>query len=154
MKTATTWALVVTVVMFCSAGIASAVKPAEPEKKPFLHVTTTPDEIDLGTALFTMGPLELKSALTVQVETNCPHGAIYLSATPLNHNSGGTIGNDRISVRTSETNGYVSMSKPVAISKPTAGSHKVVVDVKVDAPVGVTAGEYNGFFTCMITPPV
>lgn len=154
MKTATTWALVVTLVTLCSAGIASAVKPAETETRPFLHVSTTPDEIDLGTALLTMGPLELKSALTVQVETNCPHGPIYLSATPLNQRSGGTIGADRISVRTSETGGYVAMSKPVAISKTTQGSHKVVVDVKVDAPAGTAAGEYNGFFTCTIMPPV
>jgi hypothetical protein len=101
-----------------------------------------------------MGPLEVKSALTVQVEANCPHGPIYLSATALNQKDGGTIGTDRIFVRTKETDGYVTMTKPVAISKPAQGSHKVVVDVRVDAPVGIAAGEYSGYFTCLIAPPV
>jgi hypothetical protein len=101
-----------------------------------------------------MGTLELRAAMTVQVEANCLHGPIYLSATPLNQKNGNTIGTERISVRTAETHGYVAMNKPVAISQPAKGSHKVVVDVKVDTPPGYPAGEYSGVFTFMIMPPV
>jgi len=153
MKTVTTWALVAVVVMLGWAGNASAVKPADTADRPFINVTTTPDRLDLGTTPW-MGPLELKAALTVEVEANCLHGPIYLSATPLNRHNGGSIGSERISVRTAETNGYVAMNKPVAISKPTKGSHRVVVDVKVDPPAGFPAGEYNGVFTFTIMPPV
>jgi hypothetical protein len=151
MKTVTTWVLVA-VVMFGWAGKTLAVKPVCTDR-PFLNVTTNPDRLDLGMAPF-MGPLELKAALTVEVEANCLHGPIYLSATPLNRQNGHSIGSERISVRTAETNGYVAMNRPVAISKPAKGSHKVVVDVKVDTPAGFPAGEYNGVFTFMIMPPV
>lgn len=153
MKTVTTWALVAAVVMLCWAGNASAVKPADTTDTPFIHVTTRPDRLDLGTTPL-MGSLELKAALTVDVEANCLHGPIYLSATPLNRRNGGSIGPERISVRTGATNGYVAMNKPVAISKPTKGSHKVVLDVKVEPPAGFPAGEYNGVFTFTIMPPV
>jgi hypothetical protein len=152
MKTVTTWALVVAAVMFGSAGKAFAVKPAGPDR-PFINVTTKPDRLDLGTAPL-MGPLELKAALTVEVEANCLHGPIYLSATPLNRPDGGSIGADRISVRTAATNGYVAMNRPVAISKPAGGFHRIVVDVKVDAPAGFPAGDYSGVFRFMIMPPV
>jgi len=152
MKTVTTWALVVAAVMFGSAGKAFAVKPAVPDR-PFINVTTKPDRLDLGTAPL-MGSLELRAALTVEVEANCAHGPILLSATPLNRRSGGSIGTDRIAVRTAATDGYVAMNRPVAISKPAFGPHRIVVDVKVDAPVGYPAGDYNGVFTFMIMPPV
>jgi hypothetical protein len=152
MKTVTTWALAAVVATLCWAGNASAVKPADTADRPFIHVTTTPDELDLGTTL--MGPLELKAALTVQVEANCLHGPIYLSATPLKQKNGDSIGTERISIRTAETDGYVAMNKPVAVSKAAKGSHKVVIDVKVDTPPGYAAGEYNGFFTFTIMPPV
>jgi hypothetical protein len=101
-----------------------------------------------------MGAHEVKAALTVQVEANCVHGPIYLSATPLNRQNGSSIGPERILVRTAATDGYVAMKKPVAISQTTKGSHKIVVDVKVDTPVGFEAGKYEGVFTFMITPPV
>jgi hypothetical protein len=52
------------------------------------------------------------------------------------------------------TSGYVAMNRPVAISKPTNGSHRIVVDVKVDAAAGFPAGQYDGMFTFMIMPPV
>jgi hypothetical protein len=152
MKTVTTWVAVVVVVMVGSAGRAFAVKPVASEK-PYFYVTTTPERLDLGTALMA-GSLELKSALTVEVEANCAHGPIYLSATPLNRRSGGSIETEQISVRTAATNGYVAMKRPVALSKPANGSHRIVVDVKVDATAGYPAGEYSGVFTLMIMPPV
>jgi hypothetical protein len=152
MKTVTTWAAVAVVVMVGSAGRAFAVKPVAAEK-PFIRVTAKPERLDLGTAPLT-GSLELKDALTLEVEANCLHGPIYLSATPLNRRSGGSIGNGQISVRTGATSGYVAMNRPVAISKPTNGSHRIVVDVKVDAAAGFPAGQYDGMFTFMIMPPV
>jgi len=152
MKTVTTWAAVAVVVVIGSAGRVFAAKLVTSER-PFISVTTRPDRLDLGTAPL-MGSLELRAALTVEVEANCAHGPILLSATPLNRRSGGSIGTDRIAVRTAATDGYVAMNRPVAISKPANGSHRIVVDVKVDAPAGYPAGDYNGVFTFMIMPPV
>ncbi len=152
MKTVTTWALVAAVVALCWVGNAWAVKPADTADKPFINVTTTPKEVDLGTGF--MGDHEVKAAVTVAVEANCVHGPIYLSVTPLNRKNGSSIEPDRVSVRTAATDGYVAMKKPVAISQTTKGSHKVVVDVKVDTPAGYEAGKYEGVFTFMITPPV
>ncbi len=153
MKTVTTWALVAAVVALCWAGNAWAVKPADTAEKPFINVTTKPQEVDLGTAEF-MGIHEVKAALTVEVEANCVHGPIYLSVTPLNRKNGGSIEPERVSVRTAATDGYVAMKKPVAISQTTKGTHKIVVDVKVDTPAGFEAGKYEGVFTFTVTPSV
>ncbi|MHC4679300.1 MAG: hypothetical protein ACYTEK_11430, partial [Planctomycetota bacterium] len=85
-------------------GTASAVKPAN-TNSPFINVTTTPEQLDLGMARF-MGPHEVKGALTVKVDANCLHGPIYVSTTPLKQQNGGSIGPERIFVRTKATDGF------------------------------------------------
>lgn len=151
MKRTTIWVLLV-VIAFGWTGTASAVKPAKTET-PYLNVTTSPDKVDLGIAPW-IGPYEVKGALTVNVDTNCLHGPIYLSATSLSQRNGGQIESDRIFVRTEATNGFVTAKRPVAISQPTTGPHKIVVDFKVDTPAGVPAGEYDGELALMIAPPL
>jgi hypothetical protein len=120
---------------------------------PYLSVTASPEQIDLGVAPF-VGSHEIKGAFTLNVEANFLHGPIYLSATPLTLYSGCSIGPERVFVRTQTTKGFVATNKPVAISQPAEGSHKIVVDVKVDTPAGFPAGEYSGVFSLMIAPPV
>ncbi|UCC96734.1 MAG: hypothetical protein JSW66_12920 [Phycisphaerales bacterium] len=151
MKRITIWALLVAAA-FGWTGTASAVKPASTDS-PFINVTTTPDRLDLGTAPF-MGPHEVKAALTVEVDANCVHGPIYLSTTPLSRRNGGSIEPERVFVRTEATNGFVAIKRPVAISQTAKGSHKIVLDVRVDTPDGAPAGEYSGVFSLMIVPPV
>ena len=44
---------------------------------------------------------------------------------------GGFIPPQRISIKSPATNGFVSMEKPVAISKTEFGNHDIVLDFKV-----------------------
>jgi hypothetical protein len=131
---------------------ASGVQPANTDK-PFLSVSTKPESLDLGMAP-SIGPYQVDAAFTVEVDTNCALGPIYVSATPLKRENGGSIEPESIFVRTSATDGFVAMKKPVAISQPTTGSQKIVVDVKVVTQALGPAGEYSGVFTFTIAPPV
>jgi hypothetical protein len=154
MKTVVTWALV-SAALFVMVATAPAVQPAnmQERQRPFLNVSTTPESLDLGTAPFT-GPLQVDAAFTVKVDTNYALGPIYVSSTPLKHASGATIEPQNILVRTSATQGFIAMDKPVAISQPAIGPNKIVVDVKVLTKVLGPAGEYSGVFMFTITPPV
>lgn len=140
------------VVLFGLAGTAEAVKPAEPFSKPFINVSTTPDILDLGVAPFA-GSYELPAALTVDVESNCTYGPILISTTALKRRYGGLIPPERISVKTPATGGFIAMAKPVAISKPAKGTHKIVLDFKVETQFQDPAGEYTGTVTFTVTPP-
>lgn len=151
MKRSRTRALVL-LALFAMAVAASGVQPAKTDK-PFLSVSTRPERLDLGTAAF-IGPLQVDAAFTVEVDTNCALGPIYVSATPLKHHNGGSIDPESIFVRTSATDGFIAMKKPVAISPPATGSQKIVVDVKVITQALGPAGEYSGVFTFTIAPPV
>jgi hypothetical protein len=131
---------------------ASAVQPASIDK-PFLSVSTTPNELDLGTAP-SVGLYQVDAAFTVEVDTNCALGPIYASTTALKHRNGASIEPESILVRTSATQGFVAMNKAVAISQPATGSQKIVVDVRVLTKVLGPAGEYAGVFTFTIVPPV
>jgi hypothetical protein len=46
------------------------------------------------------------------------------------------------------------MARPVVISKPTIGSHKVVLDLRVETDFLYPAGEYSGTLMLTIMPPV
>ncbi len=151
MKRVVTWAWVSAVLLGVVAA-APAVQPAK-DDKPYLVVSTTPESLDLGTAPMS-GPLQVDGAFTVKVDTNCKLGPIYVSATALKHHNGATIEPENIHVRTSATQGFVAMKKPVAISQPTTGSSEIVVDVKVVTKVMGPAGDYSGVFTFTIAPPV
>jgi hypothetical protein len=131
----------------------AAVAGAEPTLEPFVNVSTTPDEIDLGIASLFTNTFEVPAALTVDVESNCIHGPIMISATKLKRREGGSISPDRIFVKTPETGGYVAMARPVAISETTTGSHKIVVDLRVETGLLYPAGEYTGMLMLTIMPP-
>jgi len=141
------WAL--TAVLFGLAGITEATQT----DKPFVHVSATPDEVDLGTASFFRDIYDVPAALTVNVEANCMHGPIMISATKLKHRQGGSISPESIFVKTSATDGFVPMARPVAISKSTMGSHKIVLDLRVETNSLRPAGEYSGTLVLTIMPP-
>jgi hypothetical protein len=135
--------------LFGLIGIAGA----EQTDPPFVNVYTTPDKIDLGTVPLFTNAFEVPEALTINVESNCLHGPIMISATKLKRPQGGSISPDNIFVRTPVTGGYVAMASPVAISEPTIGSHKIVLDLRVQAQFLHPAGEYSGTLTLTIMPP-
>lgn len=142
----------VSAALFGMAVAAVAEQPANQEK-PFLIVTTTPDSLELEMSPLAMSQ-EVEAVLTVNVDTNCKLGPIYVSTTPLKHRNGTSIEPENILVRTSTTQGFVAMKKPVAISQPATGSNKIVVDVKVLTNMLGPAGDYSGVFTFTIAPPV
>jgi hypothetical protein len=142
-----TWAL--TIGLFGLAGAAEA----EQAEKPFVNVSTTPDSIDLGTASLFTNTFEVPAALTVKVDANCFHGPIMISATKLEHRQGSSISPERIFVKSPDTSGFVAMARPVAISKPTIGPHKIVLDLRVEAELLYPAGEYTGALILTMVPP-
>ena len=144
----TAWMVAVASIGF--ATVADAVQPAE---KPFINVSTSPDRLDLGTASFA-GAHNVPRALTVQVDSNCLHGPITISATTLRHDLGVSIPPERIFVRSKETRGFVPMNRPVRISAPTSGSHRIVLDLRVQTGFKNLAGNYRGTFMVTVMPPV
>lgn len=121
---------------------------------PFIRIITSPDEIDLGTAVFFAGVHEVPGALKVQVDANCMHGPVVISTTPLERQGGGQIEPDDIFVRAPITGGYVSLKKPVVILPSAPGSQEVEVDFKVHAGTNHPSGQYKGIITLTIAPPV
>ncbi len=142
-----TWVLAA--VLFGLAGVAGA----EQFDKPFVNVSTTPDVLDLGTASLFTESLDVPGALTVNVDSNCFHGPIMISTTKLKRRQGGSISPDRIFVKTPATGGFVTMARPVAISKSTEGPHKIVLYLRVTTKLLDPAGEYTGIITLTIMPP-
>lgn len=151
MKRIITWTLV-SAALLGMAVTTSAVQPAH-EDKPFLIVTTTPDSLEFEVSPMAMSA-EVEGAFTLNVETNCNLGPIYVSSTALKHPNGTSIEPENILVRTSATQGFVAMKKPVAISEPVTGPNKIVVDVKILTKMLSPAGDYSGVFTFTIAPPV
>ncbi len=160
MKIVTT--LLTAVVMFGVAGIAQA------DSGPFVNISTTSDILEFGKPTFfsdgdthfgpgsTVFPTShygSSASLTVKVESNCLHGPIVASITALRHRRGGFVPPERISIKSPTTNGYVTMAKPVVISKPEIGSHDIELDFRLDILSSDRAGQYQGTITFTIMPP-
>ena len=140
-------------VAVASIGFAAVAEAVQPAAKPFIHVWTSPDRLDLGTASFA-GTHNVPKALTVQVDSNCLHGPITISATTLRHHLGVSIPPERILVRSKGTHGFVPMNRRVRISAPTSGSHTIVLDLQVQTGFNNLAGKYRGTFMITVMPPV
>ena len=121
-------------------------------EKPFVRLSTTPDKLELGTITFWSDGVSA-STLTLNVASNCIHGPIVASITPLKRNADDIITPDRISVRTPATRGFVTMARPVSISETTEGSHDITMNFKIDTTVKDHAGRYSGSLTFTIMPP-
>ncbi len=160
MKIVTT--LLTAVVLFGVAGIAQA------DSDPFVNVSTTSNSLVFGApGLFSdfdthFGPGSVlfptvhygsSASLTVIVESNCLHGPIVASITELKHRRGGSIPPERISVKSPTTNGYVTMARPVVISRPETGSHNIELDFRLDVFPSDQAGSYRGTITFTVMPP-
>ena len=142
-----TWSLAA--VLFGLAGVAGA----EKIDMPFVNISTSPDELDLGTIMLFADFYDVQAALTVDVDSNCMHGPIMISTTELKSRQGESISPERIFVKTPATNGFVTMARPVAISTPMEGPHKIVLNLRVQSNFIKPAGEYTGTITLTIMPP-
>ncbi len=154
--------LLTAVVLFGVAGIAQA------DLGSFVNISITSNRLVFGTpTLFLEGDTYFgpgsavvpsvhyasSASLTVKVESNCLHGPIVASITPLEHHRGIFILPERISIKAPTTNGYVTMTKPVAISNPEIGSHDIELDFRLDIFPSGPAGKYTGTITFTIMPP-
>ncbi len=154
--------LLTAVVLFGVAGIAQA------DIGAFVNISATLDSLEFGAPTFSsdgdtsFGPGSVifpniyfmsSAALTVKVESNYLHGPIVASITALKHPRGGSIPPERISIKAPTTNGYVTMAKPVVISKPEIGSHDIELNFRLDIFPSDHAGSYTGTITFTIMPP-
>jgi len=113
---------------------------------------TEPSLLAPGAALYPTTFGSSSAALTLKVNSNCLHGPIMASVTDLRHRMGKTITSDRISIKAPITDGYVSMEKPVMISKPEMGSHDIDLSFKLKVNPFETAGRYKGTITFTVMP--
>ena len=120
--------------------------------EPFVRISTTPESFNLGTFSFWEDGIS-PAVLTVKVESNCLHGPVVASISPLKRAGGNTITPDRVLVKTSTTGGFVSMAKPVAISGTTEGSHDIKMNFKIKTDIMDYAGRYSGTLAFTIMPP-
>lgn len=119
---------------------------------PTIRITTTPDRLDLGRSGFP-GDYESTTTVTVNIESNCLHGPVIATISKLRNKGGATIEPRRVYVCGPETYGYVSMARPVVISRPAIGPHSVELSFKVNTKVNDPAGSYEGAITFTIAPP-
>jgi len=150
-KLVMTWTMVIA--LFAWAGVAQTGRPVKPSTdEPFFNISTTPDELNLGTALYP-GIHDSDAELTVHVESNCFHGSIMVSTTGLKRAAGGFVPPKRISIETPVTGGFVTMVKPVIISKPEPGSHNIELNFRVETGFQDHQGKYTGHLTFTVMPP-
>jgi len=152
-------ALLMAVLWLGVAGIVQA------DSDPFVSISATSNSLEFGTPTF-VDPVSVPgsvlfpnihclaaAALTLKVESNCFHGPIIASITALEQHRGSSIPPERISVKSATTNGYVTMEKPVAVSKPEIGSHNIELDFQLEVLPHDRAGRYIGTITFTIMPP-
>lgn len=134
-------------------------------EEPFVNITSVSDSLKFGEPEFTEPALLAPGAalypaifatssasMTLKVESNCLHGPIMASVSTLRHRMGKTITPDRISVKSTFTDGYVQMAKPVIISRPHLGSHEIDLDFKLEVNPFEIAGQYKGTLTFTVMP--
>ena len=152
-------ALLMAVLWLGVAGIVQA------DSDPFVSISATSNSLEFGNPTF-VDPVSVPGSvlfpnihrlatatLTLKVESNCFHGPIIASITPLEKPRGNSIPPERISVSSATTNGYVTMEKPVAVSKPETGSHDIDLDFQLEVLPHDRAGRYMGTITFTIMPP-
>ena len=150
--------LLVAIILFAMPVIAQA-------NAPFVNISPSSDSLQFGDIEFTGPSLIAPGAalyptifgsssanLTLKVESNCLHGPIMASITTLRHRWGKSITPDRISIKSPITDGYVSMAKPVLISKPEMGSHNIDLSFRLEINPFEAAGRYEGTLTFTIMP--
>ncbi len=122
-------------------------------EEPFVYISFEQKAVKLSSSL--IWDSIIPEALTLKVNSNCFHGSILASMSSLKNRYGQEINQDRVYVKTSATGGFVSLVKPVVLSKPMFGSHDIKIDFLVKANSSFDrAGNYSGSIAFTILPPV
>ena len=134
-------------------------------EEPFVNLSPSSDSLKFGEPVFSEPSLIAPGAalypavfgtssaeLNLKVVSNCLHGPVMASITTLKHRWGKSITPDRISIKAPITDGYVSMAKPVLISKPQMGSHDIDLSFRLAVNPFEAAGRYEGTLTFTIMP--
>jgi len=133
-------------VLLSSVEIASA-------EEPFVYISFAQEKVTLGSNL--LWDNVIPEALILKVNSNCFHGPVVASMSSLKTRSGSLINQDRVFIKTEATGGFFSMIRPVVISRPTFGSHDIIIDFLVKANGRFDpAGTYSGSMAFTILPPV
>lgn len=155
------------VITICFVAVIFAMPASVQAERPFVNLSPSSDSLTFGDTEFSAPSLiapgaalypsifgSSSASMTLKVESNCLHGPIMASITELKHRKGRgkTITPDRISVKAPVTNGYVSMAKPVLISKPETGSHNIDLNFRLEVSTFESAGRYEGTITFTIMP--
>ena len=119
---------------------------------PYVCISTTPNKIDFGTVLG-FGDHTLDSVMTVNINSNCVHGSVIASFSPFKNSEGDVIKSNRVYIQSPMTDGYVSMVRPVVISKQTEGNHSFDLSFKVKTDLEDRSGKYEGSLTFTVVPP-
>jgi hypothetical protein len=151
-----TW--LVAIILFAVPMIAQA-------DAPFVNLSPSSNSLTFGDPVFSEPTLIAPGAalypsifgtssadLILNVASNCLHGPIMASITTLRHRWGKSITPDRVSIKSPITDGYVSMAKPVLISKPEMGSHDIDLSFRLEINPFEAAGRYEGALTFTIMP--
>jgi hypothetical protein len=93
------------------------------------------------------------AVVTVNINSNCMHGSVIASMSSFKNEEGSLIKSDRVFVQSPTTDGYVSMSRPVVISRQTDGTHSVDLSFKVSTDLKDRAGRYEGAIMFTVVPP-
>ncbi len=122
-------------------------------EEPYVYISFEQKAVKLSSSL--IWDSIIPEALTLKVNSNCFHGSILASMSSLKNRGGQEINQNRVYVKTSATSGFVSLAKPVILSKPMFGSHDIKIDflVKANGPFD-RAGNYSGTIAFTILPPV
>ena len=137
------------ILIFClvSLGSVTVVKAEDPfayTSESFMYLSIEARKVDLGSIL--AHDLTVTEALTVKVISNCFHGPVIAAMQDsLKNRYGNEIKPDRVFVRSDDTDGFVSLEKPVVISEADFGQHDIKLDFKVEADfMNDKTGRYKG----------
>lgn len=122
-------------------------------EEPYVYLTF--DQKSVGLTSNLLWDSLIPEALTLKVNSNCFHGSVVASMSSLKNRWGDEINQKRVYIKTLDTGGFVSLVKPVIISKPTFGSHEIAIDFLVRANGSFDrAGKYSGAIAFTVLPPV
>ncbi len=126
---------------------------ARPRILPYVHVSASPEALDLGTVP-QPGVFNSPATLTVHVAANIAHGGVVISMTaPLTGPGGATIPLNRIWLKLPLTGQYVALTAPVALTGPmNPGVIDIPIKFRVETVLQNPAGEYTGTITLTVGP--
>ena len=134
-------------------GAASPIARARPRIVPYVHVSVTPENLDLG-SVAQPAVFHSPATLTVHVAANTAHRGVVVSmAAPLSGPEGATIPLERIWVKIPVTGEFVALTEPVALTGPmNPGIVDLLIKFRVETLLENPPGKYTGTITFTVGP--